>query len=257
MRGSLLPSKSVITMILTVVCCHIVLFLCLAAAGPPTAVQERHIDAESLTLRAADGKARAKLFINDEGQPLLSLLDEKGRTQISLSLDTKGAAHFSMGTTDKGIPRLEMSLAEEVAFLKIADKEGHIRTVLGVDADGETSLILADTVGARLGVTADDKTDPLLQFWNHDGKQRISIGDKEQTAGITIFDNAGSIRASMLTDKDQAALLSFHDGEGRPKISMIVDSLCKTSGLTVNDPKGVRAIQAVSGANLDTKSQRS
>jgi hypothetical protein len=118
-----------------------------APAAPPPVVLPANIEAQSFTLKDANGRARAELYMDGEG-PSLKLLDPSGAALVSLSLrDVSPGGPFLLLSDPQHHASLSMSVAAgEGSQLSLIGERADIQAHIGVTPDG-TALELSDKDG--------------------------------------------------------------------------------------------------------------
>ena len=138
--------------------------------------------------------------------------------------------------------------------LRIVGKDGHIRTIIGAQADGATSLSFLDAHGkvrAEMGLNAAGVSE--LALYDQEGKQRKPqgfaymfvppnggprlslIGD---TANLTIASDRLAGYATLRIEPDNNPVLSLEgENKGAALLTMLQDG---SPSLTFYDPEGYR-----------------
>lgn len=133
-------------------------------------------EAERFLLRDGRGRVRAELATREVGPPMLALLDEEGRSQVTLRSrsDAEGALEFH----DRGQLRLALNAAVGgFASLDLYDRQNRCHAGMYLWPDSTTGL------GLRNGAQA---VEPAAQS---DGLSALSVSD----AGGAIRGRVGSL----------------------------------------------------------------
>lgn len=169
----------------------------------------------SIKLNAEDGRPRLGFYVNPSGWPELNLSDKEGRVRCSLSVlnngspavelfDKQGKMRTSMAlgpddnpwvdVRDKlGQPRVSMLLrGNDLANLILLNPERNGGVALGSGATQPSSVVFADRKGVqRLMLSLDEAGDPLLNFSDAAGKNRLEAAASAAGGRITIQDPNG------------------------------------------------------------------
>jgi len=118
-----------------------------APAAPPPVVLPANIEAQSFTLKDANGHARAELYMDGEG-PSLKLLDPSGASLVSLSLrDVAPGGPFLLLSDPQHHAGVSISVAQgEGSQLSLIGERADIQAHIGVTPDG-TAMELSDKDG--------------------------------------------------------------------------------------------------------------
>jgi hypothetical protein len=110
-----------------------------AATPPPAPALPQNIEAQSFTLKDANGRARAKLSMGGEG-PSFKLLDESGAAVVTLSLlDASPGGPLLLLSDPQHVSSLSMSVvAGQGPQLSLIGARADIQAHIGVAPDGST-----------------------------------------------------------------------------------------------------------------------
>jgi hypothetical protein len=161
------------------------------ARSEPAIARESHpekiYEAEAFVLLDKEGKARARLFVKVDGQPMLAFYGKNGRTNIALTLTPEG----SPGAV-------------------LMDQEGGLRAELGLEPDGSPNLVFwdqKDKTRTKLGLMGNGES--ALVFYGKKLKDTPTVW-LTSLMGLMMMDNDGSPRAHIVLN-----------AEGEPSISLL------------------------------------
>jgi hypothetical protein len=105
-----------------------------------TSAPRRVVAASEFVLLDADGKPRAKIHVNDDGQAGFAMYDRENHPRAQIVVDSYGAPSVRLyDTTDKLRLSLEIS-TDGVPTVRLLDTSNRPRAVIGVDGQGEAGL---------------------------------------------------------------------------------------------------------------------
>jgi len=216
--------------------------------------QAKAIEAESFTLRGADGTVRANLSCGDAdtsfvmfdkegvaraylgllgGNPLLRLNDARGKPRVEL-VATKDGTELAIGD-GKGEPQARLVVGDKMCGIEImsptgkasirarASETGSVLTLgNGTDQTGvvlvaereEQGISLQNAQGKVRAVFRLSGAEPGLILYGDTGQQRLVLTTTKETQGLALHDAYGSIRAAFAETKAGACLM-FTDTEGK------------------------------------------
>jgi hypothetical protein len=108
----------------------------------------------------------------------------------------------------------------------LRDTEGHVRGVMGLNADGSSRFVLQDRDGRerlRLNLLADGS--PGMAFTDREGKSRVVMGLlSDETATLVFADRWGQTRAVLGLAADESSTLVFANRSGESRVGIGVES---------------------------------
>lgn len=136
----------------------VIALLVTTGSGEHESLSAGTLFAGEVVLRDADGVARGRLGLDDDGRVQFSLSDRDGRSRIRLTVLADGSPGFTISDADSR-PRAVLGyLPDGTTSLVFADADGISRAVLGLGPDGSTHALFADRAGlirTLVGVGAD------------------------------------------------------------------------------------------------------
>jgi hypothetical protein len=98
------------------------------------------IAAQQIVLIDAQGKTRAALHLNNQGEPGLDLYDHTGKLRAGFAINSEQELGLKLYDT-KGVERVTMTVnSDGIPALRLYDSEANPRALLGVDTEGEAAL---------------------------------------------------------------------------------------------------------------------
>jgi hypothetical protein len=149
--------------------------LVMFAIRPVRAASTLHqvLRAESFTVVDRDGRDRAVLGLAD-GRPILMLTDDATDSEITLHIGNEGMfLRFFRGSEAHRlrIPRIGLGTLEDgTPGIELADANGKLRGLFGIDAERRSFVRLTDRNGeAQIVLTAAADGTPSLQILDQQG----------------------------------------------------------------------------------------
>lgn len=200
---------------------------------------------QQLTLVEKDGKMRARLSVDQEGQALIKFWDRNGTGRASLGAGTTGGALVM--TDEKEKPRLAMATQKDgTAFFTVGDDQGNQRVVLSSHGK-EAGITLYDErkiVRGGFGVSSDDLSRFSISNGDQNAEAELMVspsGDSTlalkradgpsmgmtvngRSAKLLAKDQKNKTRGSFGIEEKGATTLSFLDQSGKEKAMIAVDS---------------------------------
>jgi hypothetical protein len=177
----------------------VALMFALAACGTLMAQKKdespAHIEGLSLTLKGSDGSAFFEARKRDDGSVLLDLQSEKGKA------------------------RVQMIAEPHCAAVRLYDRWGNKRAVLGGESDsraGAPGLALFDVDGAlRVDLSLSDLDAPSLALSDQYETERVCllVGHRGQWSGLYFHDGENTQRALLSADSRESTLV-LRDASG-------------------------------------------
>lgn len=159
----------------------------------------------SLSFYDAAGQVRSLIGIDENGTPLVRLLDPAGQSRVSAVVQD-GDALVIVG--DEASRSGVFGAVGDSPLLSLFDA-GRSRTRLQLAESGSPSLRMFDADGRQsLAMTVDASEAPLMTF-HEEGQLRAAFGVREQAAVLN------------LTDARQVRLVIGVAQDGRPSISFL------------------------------------
>ncbi len=132
---------------------------CSRGGGPGTTTgNEKVVTAQGFMVTDQSGKTRAELKVNNDGVPILRLLDAKGKVAAALSVRANGTpiltfpGHATLEVTSDGTPALSL-----------ADRQGRSAATITISYDGRPTFGLFNPSTKTSAVLmADDTAGHLL-----------------------------------------------------------------------------------------------
>lgn len=189
------------------------------------------VEAERFVVKDSRGRVRASLSMQPDGEPGLTILDDRGREQIALraTSDRTSTLEFK----DRGRPRLAMSASSSGATnLNLFDRRSGIGAGLYVWPDDEAGLAMNRGLNSFvLGVTPD-------------GTPRATVSDEEgRQYGGPVVDDDG--RLTVLDTGPSPSGPAISGGRPRPATPEAPPTLDVTE--SAPDRPSAPALQGVLG----------
>lgn len=188
----------------------------------------------SVSLRDAVGRARVSLGFDEREAPLIALRDEHDQMQIALTVHQGGVPQLAFFHSKELKTAVSLTREEDgSAVLGFQDTNQEEKCSFGMTGDGLPFGVLRSGGRPRLHLSILKDGSPFLNFYNLQGKRRIGIEDRGDTAGMTLFDDAEKPRATwhlakgaapqqaFLDSKSVVRLLQGLDADGFPIVSLI------------------------------------
>lgn len=100
----------------------------------------RIVTASEFVVLDADGKPRAKIDVNADGQAGFAMYDADNHPRAQIVVDNLGAPSVRLYDTSNKL-RLSLEVgADGIPTVRLMDNGSHAREVLGIDAEGEAGL---------------------------------------------------------------------------------------------------------------------
>ena len=136
----------------------------------------------SLAFYDADGRTRARLGVDPQGDPALELRNSAGEARLSAAV-TRGDALLAVG--DERRAQGVLGFTGGVPLLSFGDGR-QARMQLQLGEDGRPSVVLAGAGGQRSAALSMDSDDaPLLTLY-HAGRARVTLGVVQEAAVINV-----------------------------------------------------------------------
>ncbi|MGE0821234.1 MAG: hypothetical protein AB7G75_10330 [Candidatus Binatia bacterium] len=131
------------------------------------------IRAQRFELVNETGQRRALLELAHSNEPALRLYDTAGKPRLELSLRADGGPNLLLWDDRRGIPRAGLALLPDGSpSLEFADQFGDLRSLFGLDTNGEPLLGLFDQQGnLYTAVFAETGNAPVSYFHDTDHPQ--------------------------------------------------------------------------------------
>ena len=178
------------------------------------------IRAKSFELVNDMGNMRARLAINDEGEPELAMFDQNenyrwvgfqsndGSSGLVL-LDQNGKLRLRLGTRDNGL-----------VFIDVSDGDENTRLWLGETDEGTPMLFMADQDGKRrFGIYQYENGKAILDVSDRNDETRLFIGEaSDGTPMLWMADRNGNRRFDLSLTSQGSPDWTMYDRQGKPKI---------------------------------------
>ncbi len=106
----------------------------------PAPAPRRIVTASEFVVLDADGKPRAKIDVNADGQAGFAMYDADNHPRAQIVVDNLGAPSVRLYDTSNKL-RLSLEVgADGIPTVRLMDNGSHAREVLGIDAEGEAGL---------------------------------------------------------------------------------------------------------------------
>ncbi len=175
----------------------------LPAARAQTSAIPDVIKAHKFELIDAQGKARAKLYIDEYG-PVLALNDAKGKHRAVLYIDSFGGTDLAINNAN-GEPRAVLKVLGGSPELILYDANGNYGVVLDIRKHGP-DLDLCDANGNDRAVLSVDKDGPGLDLLDANGNDRAVLGSTWTVSKVTGATNPTAPSTITLFDKNGSVL---------------------------------------------------
>lgn len=129
------------------------------------------LDASRLTIRDADGLARADLYVDEDGSVRFALSDRSSTQRLRFSVRPDGSPGLALQDA-AGNNRVVLALLpDETGNLVFADKQAATRAVFGLSSDQRANLVFSDPAGTplvALGVDGEGQSSLMLPSFELD-----------------------------------------------------------------------------------------
>lgn len=145
-------------------------------------------------VRDSEGRVRAGIFLSEEGDPVLALLDknEEPRAVLSVAEDPSLLLLDAQGNT-----RLELAIVEGNPRLAIGESSDDRRIMVTTRGDDSAYVFMWDkSQELRLGIGV-DQHGADLDCYDDRGKRRFTAGCRGGVGGAVVFDE-DEVQTAML-----------------------------------------------------------
>jgi len=193
-------------------------------------LKARSISAQRYELRRADGTVGASLVEGRRGETLLTFLDQKGRSRLTVGLTERGAPSIRLLGEDEQLKiGLMVNPLDDAPTVFLCDDSGDNVVSFGVWKGLGSNLRIGKAGRGGINLRVSPEGSAFVDFLDQTNKSRILLSVLDDAASLSLMDKDHLVRASLRILQDGSPNFTLFDPKNRERLIVLTDKDGKPS----------------------------